>query len=115
MEAIGLFFHFNALVLQLARQRADPVGFLVAQLGGVADHGLAARKGGGDPEDREFIDHLHHARPADRSAVQGAGLHPQVAGRLAGCLARVQNLDLAAHLAQDAQQAGAGRVQAHIP
>jgi hypothetical protein len=77
--------------------------------------GGAARAGRGDEQRRELVDHVRHVFERHVDAAQRGMRHVQVRDRFAALLACLAHVDVGAHRAQHAQQAGAPRVHAHAP
>ena len=61
-----------------------------------------------------LVDGPRHDRPADVNTVQAAVLDQQIGHRLAADIALIDQLDRAAHVAEDIENAAAGRVDADI-
>ena len=60
----------------------------------------AGSEGGGDRQDRIFVDHRRGARGGNINAFERARAHPQVRDLLAAFDAFVERLDMGAHLLQ---------------
>ena len=87
--------------------------FLDAQFLQSAHHGRAFGKGGGDGEDRIFVDHGRRARRRHLDAAQSAGANAQIGDVLAAFVAFLEPLDASAHLAERREKAGAQRIHHH--
>ena len=76
--------------------------------------GDAFRKGGGHREDRIFIDHRGRALRRHLDALEARGMDPEIAHFLAAGEPALLDRDIAAHLDERCDEAGARLVQHHI-
>jgi len=91
----------------------EPVALFHPQFVQAVHPRLAIGEGGGDGEDRIFVDHRGRARSGDCAAVQFAGADAQVGDFLAALAPPAERLDARPHLQQRQDQAGAQRVHHH--
>ena len=88
-------FMFDARRREAGGDRGEPVALLDAQLVQAVHARRAAGEGGGDGEDRIFVDHRGRPRLRNVDAVEIAGAHAQVRDLLAAFEPAVENVDLA--------------------
>ena len=69
-QAVGAFFDGDAGAAQLARHGDDAVGFLHAQFGEVAEHGVAFSQRRGDGQRWDLVDGAQRQLAADLGASQ---------------------------------------------
>ena len=93
--------------------RGETVALLDAEFVQAAHARRAAGEGGGDREDRIFVDHRRRAGGGNVDATQCAVAHAQVRDLLAALDAPVEHLDMRAHLVQRREEPGAQRVHHH--
>ena len=99
---------------QAVGDRLDPVRLLHAQLAGTGDSGLAARVGGEERYERQFVDEARHLVGSDLRRHELARLHLHRRDRLAAYAAPVEDRDARTHALEHVEQPGAARVHAEI-
>src|SRR5208282_4801831 len=97
----------HAATVETARDRRETVAFLDAELGEPAHDRATAGAGGGDREDRVFVDHPRRPLRGDVCAGQNPGASAQIGDRLAPLVAFVQQGEVSPHLTQTFEEPSA--------
>ena len=91
--------------LEPGGDRGETVALLDLQFAQAAHPRRAGSEGGGDRQDRIFVDHRGRARGGNVDAFERARAHPQVRDLLAAFVTLVERLDMRAHLLQRRREA----------
>src|SRR5690606_15916917 len=97
MESVWRYLHWYTHALKVLRNCGDPVSFLYAQFGGVANGQSFLAQSSQDGEDGDFIDYGRSHLFIDNASPNATGFNTEIADQFAARLREAEHLDAGAH------------------